>query len=436
MNNIQNKVKDFIMRINNPQHKITELWNKLKYVITNNSSEEYIDDNTVEFSTLTKTLSKDIQNFSKVFIAGHNNPDYDCIGAALGIANLVQEQEKQAYIIVNDPIQELDPGVKKVIDDSKDIYPIITVEEYRDLVDRDSLLIIVDVNKDYRISVQNDLDKVGSIMIIDHHEETENNIPADYKFVNPKVSSTCEIVAQILNSKQVKYSKNIANYLLAGIILDTKRFQKNTSAATLDTAEKLCRKGADYDAVNKLFISNFFEDECIYSLVFGKKIKEEQQDTPVEIVIANTHIQAYPQLLGEPAVSFTVNREKPMTIYKQVDLAKTADKMLKYADMAVVIGYVSPTDVGISARSKSDIDVGEIMGKLENSSFPIEEQMDPSNIIRSGGGNKGNAGGRVTTNDIFSVEKVIMDYVQELATPHEEIETPVVLVKKTQIEVQ
>ena len=435
MNNMQNKVKDFMMKINNSKRKVKELWNKLKYVITNNSSEDYIDENTVEFSTLTKTLSKDIEEFSKVFLVGHNNPDYDCIGSALGIATLVKEQGKDVYIIVNDPIQELDPGVKKVIDDSKEHYSIIELEEYKRLADKDSLLIIVDVNKDYRISVQKDLDKVGNIMIIDHHEETENNIQSDYKFIDPKASSSCEIVSQILNAKQVKYSKNIANYLLAGMILDTKRFQKNTSATTLDTAEKLCRKGADYDAVNKLFISNFFEDDCIYSLVFGKKVKEQQQDSPVEIVIANTHIQAYPQLLGEPTVSFTVNREKPTTIYKQVDLAKTADKMLKYADMAVVIGYVSPTDVGISARSKSDIDVGEIMGKLETSEFPIEEPISPDKIMRSGGGNKGNAGGRVTTSDIFSVEKVIMDYVQELATPHEETETPVVLVKKTKIEV-
>ena len=109
--------------------------------------------------------------------------------------------------------------------------------------------------------------------------------------------------------------------------------------------------------------------------------------------------------------------------------------MLKYADMAVVIGYVNSTDVGISARSKSDIDVGEIMGKLETLEFPMESPMPPEQIIRSGGGNKGNAGGRVTTSDIFSVEKVIMDYVQELATPHEETETPVILVKKTKIEV-
>ena len=434
MNKVQNKVKDFMMKINDSNHRIKELWTKLKYVITNNTTEDYMDDKTIEFSTLTKTLSKDIETFSKIFIVGHNNPDYDCIGSALGIATLVKEQEKEVYIIVNDPIQELDPGVKKVIDDSKNQYSFIELEEYKRLADKNSLLIIVDVNKDYRISVQKNIDKVGNIMIIDHHEETENNIQSDYKFIDTKASSTCEIVAQILNSKQVKYSKNIANYLLAGMILDTKRFQKNTSATTLDTAEKLCRKGADYDAVNKLFISNFFEDDRIYSLVFGKKVKE-QQDSSVEIVIANTHIQAYPQLLGEPTVSFTVNREKPTTIYKQVDLAKTADKMLKYADMAVVIGYVNSTDVGISARSKSDIDVGEIMGKLETLEFPMESPMPPEQIIRSGGGNKGNAGGRVTTSDIFSVEKVIMDYVQELATPHEETETPVILVKKTKIEV-
>lgn len=387
---------------------------------------------------LREVLIKSIEHSHQIFIVGHNTPDYDAIGASLGVATLAKELKRKSYIIVNDQPQELEPGVKKVMDDSKKEYHFINLEEFRKKSDRGSLLVVVDVNKRYLTSVQDDLDKVGKTIIIDHHQEDKFTIPAQYTYIDQQASSASEIVAQILHAKQIKYSKNIANYLLAGIILDTKRFQKNTTPTTLDTAEKLCRKGADYDAVNKLFISNFVEDDQIYSLIFGKNVVDIDEASSKEIIIANTHIQAYPQLFGEPTVSFTVNRVKPRTIYRQDGLAKTADKMLKYADMSFVLGYVSETDVGISARSKCEIDVGKLLGQLDIIDFPIGniENQKLTKIIKSGGGNKQNAGGRITTNDIFSVEKFLMDSVLEMATPdeviehNEEIEKPVVLVRK------
>lgn len=385
---------------------------------------------------LKELLVKNITDSSQVFIIGHTNPDYDCIGAAIGVSKLAQTLKKESYIIVNDLAREIDPGVKKVIDDSKDSHNIITAEEYRNLVDENSLIIALDVNKSYLIAIHEDINKAGKVMIIDHHSEDEDTIPANYKFIDTKISSTCEMIAQVLNSKQVKYGKDLANYLLAGIILDTKRFQKNTSATTLATAQKLYTKGADYDAVNKLFLSNYVEDKLLYSLIFGEEIRISKKDgKDVEMIISNTHIQAYPQILGEPTVSFTVNRANPGIQYRQVDLAKTADKMLKYADMSFVFGYISPTNVGISARSKCEINVGNILGRIKEANFPLFNQKEipkESNPIKSGGGNKENAAGVITTDDIFCVEKTIMDFVLELSITKEETksETPVVLIKK------
>ena len=386
---------------------------------------------------LRETLVKNITDASQVFIVGHNTPDYDAIGSALGVATLSKELNKKAYIIVNDLAQELDPGVSKVIEDSKGDYHFIDLEEYRALADTNSLLVTVDVNKKYLTAVQEDLDRVGSIIIIDHHGEDNLSISTPYKFIDETASSTCEMVAGVLHAKKIRYTKNMANYLLAGIILDTKRFQKNTSSITFDVTEKLCRNGADYDAVNKLFISNFLEDKQIYTLIFGEKTIIEE-NTPTEITIANTHIQAYPQLFGEPTVAFVVNRLAPHTIYRRDMLAKTADKMLvKYADVAFVLGYTNENDVTICARSKCDINVGEILKKLDemdNSLFPMQQSVVTQ--ICSGGGNKHNAGGCITTSDIFSVEKFLMDRVLQMTTPDEvleqpeRVEKPVVLVKK------
>ena len=388
---------------------------------------------------LKEMLIKNIKNSSQVFIIGHNTPDYDAIGAALGMVTIAQELNKDAYIIVNDSQQSLDPGVAKVIEESKEDYTFIDLEEYKSLADLDSLLIAVDVNKKYLTPLQDDLDKVGNIIIVDHHQETEQTMEATYKYIDYHASSTCEIVAQLLNSLQIKYSKNMANYLYAGIVLDTQNFRKNTTATTHDTAEKLYAKGARFEVVSKWRVANFEEDQKLNDLIFGSHIiREIGENETTEIKINNNSIQVYTNILGAPKASFVINRMKPHEIYRQDMLAKAADKILSnYAEIAFVFGYVKEDVVGISARSKCDVDVVRLLGKLEKidpSVFPQLQIILPP--VCTGGGNKQNAGGSVTTSDIFSVEEFFMNAMKEMAPEEETIvsqqenEEPIVLVKK------
>ena len=354
---------------------------------------------------LSERLEENIDGASKVFIVGHNNPDYDAIGSALGIATIVKFLGKDAYIIINDGLSKLDLGVQNILAANSSYYNISTLEDFRKLVDDDSMLITTDVNKKYMVSVRDDLRSFKKVMIIDHHLDDEFTIDADYKYIDVAASSASEIVTRVLKKMNIDYSLKLANALLAGIILDTKRFQKNTSLSTFQATEELCQRGADYEAVNRLFVSDFKEATEINFLISGN---EE---------LSNTRIVAYPQLLGAPTVSFTVNRNKPSTMYNQVTLAKAADQMLNYnVDASFVLGYVSPDDVGISARSRGDFNVGEVLAKLQYLDLPQVELLafNPSEIVKSGGGNKQNAGGRVTTADIFKLEREIQRQVEEV----------------------
>ena len=138
-----------------------------------------------------ETLVKMMEAASQVFIIGHNTLDYDAIGAALGVATLSTGLKKDTYIIVDDLFQDLDPGVAKVIEDSKDKYQFINSEKYNKLADKKSLLVTVDANKKYLISIQEDIDKVGNIIIIDHHGEDRHTISTPYKFIDELSSITC-----------------------------------------------------------------------------------------------------------------------------------------------------------------------------------------------------------------------------------------------------
>ena len=56
-----------------------------------------------------KELRKAIKNHEIVFIVGHKDLDLDAIGSALGMAYIVEQFHKEAYIIIDD--ETFEPAV-------------------------------------------------------------------------------------------------------------------------------------------------------------------------------------------------------------------------------------------------------------------------------------------------------------------------------------
>ena len=338
---------------------------------------------------LRNVLDSLIKKSSNVFIVGHNEPDFDAIGSAIGLQVYAKNIGKKAYIVVDDT--DLEPGVKKIVEENKEKFHIIRLSDFVKMKDEKSLLILTDVNKSYMISVKNHLDEMGNIIIIDHHRPDEKTVKTKNTYINLETSSASEVVAKLLRgTKNMFYDAQVANYLLSGIILDTQRFSKHTSACTHDIVEHLIKKGASTDFVNDLFLREFESDKKINHLVFN--------------VAENRNI------------AFTLNREHPQAIYRREEIAKAADKLMKYkVDAAFVLGYLKDNLVSISARSRSDVDVAEIM----------------SNIIGiDGGGNKDSAGGKCYSDDLEAVEKKIIDGTTEYLSDNHENDYVLRKVKK------
>ena len=76
-------------------------------------------------------LEMELKKSSSVFVMGHNEPDFDAIGSAFGLYVWAVQNDKNAYIIVDDDESKIEPGVKKIIDDNRDIVRIINKEEFR-----------------------------------------------------------------------------------------------------------------------------------------------------------------------------------------------------------------------------------------------------------------------------------------------------------------
>lgn len=338
----------------------------------------------LEEMDLRRSLEKIINNSSKVFIVGHNEPDFDAIASAIGLQVLATKMHKDAFIVIDE--EDLEPGVKKIINEFHNTYNIINKNRFLKKIDDNSSLITTDVNKGYMICLEEYLNIFKNILVIDHHKEDNNTIKTKYKFIDTSKSSASEIVANVLkNYNGQMIDKNLASFLLAGILLDTQRFRKATTVKTLNTAKFLVKKGANNDYIEDLFLREFESDKKLNDLIFS-----------------NTVFRTFASGILNKNVAFTLNREEPRTIYRKEELAKSADKILKYkVDASFTLGYIKDDLISISGRSKSDIDVADILSTIGGI---------------QGGGTATSAGAKAKDIDPLLVEKLLIDRVTNYLT--------------------
>ena len=318
-----------------------------------------------------ETFDKLLNENDTVFIVPHNRPDFDAIGAAIGMALICEKVKKKYFIVINDAYEKLEKEARRILEDISGKFKIVNADEALKLLTSKSLMVGVDVNKSYLVSTQPYLDRFNDIMIIDHHRTDDKTIKTAHMFINEKLSSACEEVANLVFAYNAKLTKDYANYLLAGIILDSNKFSKNTLRRTYITASKLVEKGADPDMANNLFLEDF------------------QHDRAIQRLVDNTDFQTY-------GFAIASDRDDSGKVYEIEDIAKAADYLFKYnVNATFAIARIDEETISISARSKGIIDVANIMKAF------------------GGGGNEHSAAARVKGSSIYEVKK----YLSKILTP-------------------
>lgn len=280
-------------------------------------------------------LETEVARVNQVFIVPHKNADFDALASAIGMSLIVKKLNKPVYIILEEDPTKIEPGVKKMVEDINNSVSIINLDTYKNLKSSSDLLITVDVNKEHLICCNEYLDAFKSKILIDHHNEDDKTIKTEYKYIFPNASSTAEIVTDLLCLFKIKYSPIIANFLLAGIYLDTNKYTKNTSSKTMNCVSKLLDKGADIIKVNEFFEEDFYSDRKVQDLVS----KANFITYSIALCIADDNIE-----------------------YTKEELAKVADYLLRYkVDAAFAMGKIDEEIISISARSKGKLDVSKIM---------------------------------------------------------------------------
>ena len=278
-----------------------------------------------------------------VLIMGHNLPDIDSFGSALGIYIIAKKFGKEAHIVFGEISSSVRPFMNRFID--KEEYPddmFIKKEEAENYLTASTVVIVVDVNRPQRTECPQLLDKCKTIIVFDHHRRSSDTITgAVLSYVDPYASSACEMVTEMIQyvDDGIKLKAFEADALYAGISIDTDGFNSKSGPRTFEAAAFLRRHGADVTRVRKMLRNDMNEYKAIASAVS----KSEVYKSAFAITVFD----------GEGLESPTIGGAKAANQLLDISGIKASFVITQYEDKLY-----------ISARSIDEVNVQLVMEKL------------------------------------------------------------------------
>lgn len=312
-----------------------------KYIFFGGRTEEVEKRTKVKARTVAHALENLIKESDNILIMGHSNGDIDSMGSSLGIYRLAKTLEKETNIVNNTYGMTLSKFIEELEKDDEYKDVIIGKNEALNKATNKTLLIVTDTHKQNYVEVPELLDKVGQIVIIDHHRRSTDYIEnATLTFQEVYASSAAELVTEILQYTDVKIKLKPIEVegLYGGIMVDTKNFTFKTGVRTFEAAAYLRKCGVDIIKVKKLFQSDLNSYNEIANIVKNA----EMYDNSIAIAMYDKEDKD----------------ANPIC-------AKAADELLTISDITAsfVLGNVGDK-VCISGRSIGDVNVQLILEKL------------------------------------------------------------------------
>lgn len=296
----------------------------------------------VKARTISQSISDAIIESNNVLIMGHRNIDIDAIGSALGLYRLSKTLNKDCNIVTEPTGNSLGKFIEALKEDEEYKDVLVTEEEaLTDLINENTLLIVVDTHKTSYVEFPDLLEKIDKKIVIDHHRKAPDCIEDTIiSFHEVYASSAAELVTEILQYAQEEITLPLleAEALYGGIMVDTKNFTFKTGVRTFEAAAYLRKYGVDIIKVKKWFQADLESYNLIAEIVKSAEI---------------------------------INESIAIAVYESDDpnanliIAKAADELLTISD--ITASFVM-TKIGekvfISGRSIGDINVQLILEKL------------------------------------------------------------------------
>ena len=325
-----------------------------------------------------------ISNASNVIVMGHANPDFDSIGACVGIASLAMHLGVDVKIVTNTACDNFKACTSRLTElaDYKNMF--IDGVAGLDESSFGTLLIIVDANNFSILEAPEIAANSFKTVVIDHHikkGEFENEPQMTY--IDPSASSACELISEILEQSLPvgALRKEEANIMMAGIMVDTKNFTRTVGTRTFAAALYLRGTGASSEYARTFFEEPFENYAAEARFAAGARIYRDR--------IAITAIEG----------SGSSN--------DRIAAAKASDKLLTVRNVNAAFALILVGEnVHISARSDGTINVQLIAEKI------------------GGGGHFDMAGASLAGNTLEEAERRLTDaidaYFEDISSSNQE----------------
>lgn len=292
-----------------------------------------------------------ISHAESVALIAHISPDADALGSLLGLTLALRAIDKQATPVSSEDVPahfKILPGYHLIVQ-TLSTQPELLIA--LDCADRERMGQLVEASAWREVQTLN----------IDHH--ITNTQFGHVNWVDPAATSTCEMVARLIDQMQIALTYDIATNLLYGIVGDTLGFRTpHTTPQALACAMRLMNAGADLTQImDHQFNRRSYAQLQLWSIALNAMVLEPATDVHHARVIW-THIDkkerrrfGLPESGGHGLSNFLLSVEE--------------------ADVAAVLMEKDNGEIDVSLRARAGFDVARIALALGGGGHPLAAGM-------------------------------------------------------------
>ncbi len=269
---------------------------------------------------------------SRFLMTTHVDPDGDGIGSMLALGGSLDKRGKETLLLIEQPLasplNQL-PGADRIL------------QSFDRELEFDAILAL-DCGDPKRLGAHRSLlEREEKVICIDHHKT--NSFFGDINLVDPRSSSTGELIFQIIKQAAFPLEEETAKNLFAAIQTDTGSFRyENASAKAFRIAAELVELGATPWEISRIVLEGYSSSR-LDLLKRALDTLEFHQDGKI----------------GMMTISSTMFEE---TGARQIDSERFVDypRFVSGVELSVLIRQINDNEHKFSLRSNKLVDVADL----------------------------------------------------------------------------
>ncbi len=285
---------------------------------------------------MVKEILAAISSGKRFLITAHIRLDGDALGSELALYRMLKDLGKEAVVYNQDATPEhyrFLPGAEHIV------HELEHLEKY-------DVGFVLDCSELDRVGkIAADVVQIKTLINIDHH--ISNGGFCKLRLLDPKASSTGELLYRLMRRMHVKMTKDICTNLYAAILTDTGGFRySSTHQETLRAAGDLVESGADPQWISE----NIYESDPPAKLQLLAKVLEtlelDLELKTASLTVTNEHLRQTGATM-EHTDGF-------------IDIPRT----VKGVNIAMLYSQMSEKQFKLSLRSKGKVNVEKIAAQF------------------------------------------------------------------------